>query len=101
MKVQAQWTGNATRSGYVVRIRTTEPKNRVYARCSTGTTCAVSQRVPARLDDEWSWVLEVVTVHGQRVVAGFQVCASSGARRRAGAPSRRRGPIDSPCRQRR
>ncbi len=74
LQVEAQWTTDARDTGYVVVISTAEPQDRVYARCSTGTSCLVPVKVPILVDQEVSWVVEVLTTRGGKVVTGGRVC---------------------------
>jgi hypothetical protein len=55
-------------------ISTAEPRQQVYATCTTGTTCNATRREPIRDDQEVSWKLELVTTQGEKVVTGFKVC---------------------------
>ena len=74
MHAEARWKTDAAGTGTYVSIGTEEPHEHVYARCRTGTSCIVPQQVPIAAEEEVSWVLEVKTTHGDRVVAGFKIC---------------------------
>jgi hypothetical protein len=71
MQVEAKWTTDARDTGYYVRISV---DNKVYARCSTGTSCRVAKRLPLGVGDEISWTLELLTTKGNKVAGGFKVC---------------------------
>jgi hypothetical protein len=76
LRVVARWTGSLTGTGYRVQISTTEPMQRTWRTCKTGTSCAVRQLVPIHKGQEFSWTVRMVYVkpHLYRVVAGFMVC---------------------------
>jgi len=74
LRVEARWTGDARGSGYYVLISTTEPVARDYVRCSTGTSCLVPGKVQLLANQEMSWSVKLLTVRGNKVVAGFKVC---------------------------
>jgi hypothetical protein len=80
MQVEAKWTTDARDTGYYVRISV---DGRVYARCSTGTACPVSQRLPLNVGNEVSWMLELVTTRGNKVVGGFKVCLEGAKKQKA------------------
>ncbi|HEX4323676.1 MAG TPA: hypothetical protein VHZ77_03485, partial [Gaiellaceae bacterium] len=71
MQAEARWTTDASGTGYYVTISI---GNKVYARCSTGTTCPVPQKLPLGVGDEVSWTLQLMTTKGKKVADGFKVC---------------------------
>jgi hypothetical protein len=76
LHVVARWTGNLTGAGYRIQISTTEPAQKIWRTCKTGTSCPVSQAVPIRKGQEFSWTVRIVRVktHLYQVVGGFMVC---------------------------
>lgn len=76
LHVVARWTGNLTGTGYRIQISTTEPAQKIWRTCKTGTSCPVSQAVPIRKGQEFSWTVRIVRVetHLYQVVGGFMVC---------------------------
>ena len=76
MEVAARWTTDARDTGYYVVISVGD---RVYARCSTGTSCVVPEKVPILVDQEVSWVIKLLTDRGNKVVGGFKVCLAGRA----------------------
>jgi hypothetical protein len=45
-----------------------------HARCSTGTSCAVPEKVEIAADQEVSWEARIETTRGKKLVSGFKVC---------------------------
>jgi hypothetical protein len=73
MQVVAKWTTDARDTGYYVKISNAD-EGRVYARCSTGTSCQVPVTVPLGANEELSWQVELLTTQGNKVASGFKVC---------------------------
>lgn len=71
MQVQANWKGDAAGAGYYVTIAV---DNKVYAKCSTGTSCTVPHSVPLPVGEEISWVVQLNTTNGNKVAGGFKTC---------------------------
>jgi hypothetical protein len=71
MQAEAKWTTDARGTGYYVTISV---ENKVYARCSTGTTCRVPKRLPLPAGNEVSWTLQLMTTRGNKIADGFKVC---------------------------
>ena len=71
MQVEAKWTTDASGTGYYVKI---SADNRVYARCSTGTSCRVPGKVPLADNRLMTWTVELLTTKGNKVAGGFKVC---------------------------
>jgi hypothetical protein len=82
MQVEARWTTDASHTGYYVRI---SADGQVYARCSIGTACPVSKRLPLKAGNEVSWMLELVTTQGNKVTGGFKVCLEGVAKKQKAA----------------
>ena len=71
LQVEAKWTTDASGTGYYVKI---SADNRVYARCSTGTSCRVPGKVPLadnRLDDMDGRALDDERQQGRRRLQGL------------------------------
>ena len=75
IEVETQWTTDAGGTGYYVVVSTVAPKEKEYARCSTGTSCLVPTMVPLKVGQEMSWNVKVLTTRGDKVASAFQVCA--------------------------
>jgi hypothetical protein len=71
MNVEATWSTDVQGTGYYVRISV---GNRVYAKCSTGTSCRVPEPVPLAVEKLVSWVVQLRTTQGDKVAGGFRVC---------------------------
>jgi hypothetical protein len=71
LQVEARWTTDARDTGYYLTISIGD---RVYARCSTGTSCLVPAKVAILVDQEISWTVKLLTTRGDKVVTGFKVC---------------------------
>ena len=71
MQVQANWQGDATGTGYYVTIAIDD---KVYAKCSTGTSCSVPGKIPLPAGQEVSWVVQLNTTQGNKVAGGFKTC---------------------------
>jgi hypothetical protein len=78
LRVQARWRTDARGTGYYVLISSTEPVNRNYARCFTGTSCLVPRRVPISVNQEMTLTVKVLTTNRNRLVAGFKACLIGG-----------------------
>jgi len=71
MRLQARWATDARGTGYYLKISIGD---HVYARCTTGTSCRVRDTVQLPADTEISWVVQLLTTHGNQIVDGFKVC---------------------------
>ena len=71
MQVEATWTTDARDTGYYVKI---SANDKVYATCTSGTTCRVPEQVPLAVNDEFSWTVQLLTTKGNKVAGGFKVC---------------------------
>jgi hypothetical protein len=76
MQTEARWATDARDTGYYVTISIGD---RVYARCSTGTSCPVRAKVRLPVDEEVSWTVKMLTTRGDKVVGGFKVCLTGRA----------------------
>jgi hypothetical protein len=76
LHVEAKWQTDAGRTGYYVQLSI---GNKVYAKCSTGTSCPVPEEVPLAADDLMSWTVQLLTSKGDKVADGFKVCLDSSA----------------------
>ena len=76
LRVQARWQGNLQGTGYRVVIATTEPTQRTYRTCTSGTSCRVPNLLSLRHGQEWSWAVTILKVrpHLVRIVSGFKLC---------------------------
>lgn len=74
MLIETRWTGNTAGSGTFVRVSTSEPDEKVYASCFSGTSCKIPAAVPLGIDIETSWYVELVTTKGHKVLAGYKYC---------------------------
>jgi hypothetical protein len=77
MDVKATWANDAQGTGYYVRISV---GNEVLARCSSGTSCPVSKKLPLGAGAEVSWTVELVTTDGNKVAGGFKTCLEGAAK---------------------
>ena len=77
--VEGQWTTDARDTGYHVVISTVAPQEKVFARCTAGTSCVVPVKTRLLVDREVSWVMTVVTTRGGKVVSGARVCLAGKA----------------------
>jgi hypothetical protein len=73
LSVQAKWKNELKGSGFLIVISTSEPADRDFARCSTGTSCEVSKRVAIKDGQEMSWNVKILT-SAKKLVSGFKVC---------------------------
>jgi hypothetical protein len=73
LDVVAHWKRRPRTPGYSVRISTTEPVKREYARCTTGTTCRVRKTLSIRRDQELSLLVSFHRPDGS-LIDGFQYC---------------------------
>ena len=71
MQVEAKWNTDAGDTGYYVTIGIDD---KVYARCSSGTSCSVPKQVPLPAGQEVSWVVQLMTTKGNKVAGGFKTC---------------------------
>jgi hypothetical protein len=76
MQAEARWATDARGTGYYVTVSIGD---RLYARCSTGTSCPVVKKVPLPVDQEVSWTVKMLTTRGDKVVGGFKVCLAGRA----------------------
>jgi len=76
MNVEARWATDARATGYYMTISIGD---RVYARCSTGTSCLVPTKLKLVVDQEVSWTVKLLTTRGDKVVGGFKVCLAGRA----------------------
>jgi hypothetical protein len=74
-QVEAKWTTDASDTGYYVKISVGD---KVYAHCSTGTSCPVPGNVPLAKNDLMSWMVQLLTTKGDKVADGFKVCLDAG-----------------------
>ena len=74
-QVEAKWTTDASDTGYYVMISVGD---KVYAHCSTGTSCPVPGDVPLAKNDLMSWTVQLLTTKGDKVADGFKVCLDAG-----------------------
>jgi hypothetical protein len=74
MLLEARWVGDAGGSGYYVRLSTDEPKTKVYATCTSGTSCKTPSPVPLGIDLETSWYIQIISTKGNKVVSGYKYC---------------------------
>lgn len=72
LHVETHWN-SALPSGYKVTISTSEPKTRLYAKCSSGTACRAPAAVPILTAEEMSWRVTILDSAGAAVDA-YQVC---------------------------
>ena len=79
MHVEAKWKTDASNTGYYMTISV---DNKVYARCSTGTSCRVSKALPLPVGSEISWQLELLTTRGNKIAGGFKTCLKGVAKQK-------------------
>jgi hypothetical protein len=79
MQVQANWKGDAAGTGYYVTIGIDD---KVYAKCSTGTSCTVPKKIPLPVGEETSWVVQLNTTKGNKVTGGFKTCLKGVAKQK-------------------
>jgi hypothetical protein len=75
LHVEAKWTTDAGDTGYYVKLSVGK---KVYARCSTGTSCPVPGDVPLARNALMSWTVQLLTRKGDKVADGFKVCLDAG-----------------------
>ena len=76
MQAEARWVTDARGTGYYLTISIGD---RVYARCTTGTSCRVPAKPKLGVDQEVSWTVKLLTTQGNKVVTGFKVCLAGSA----------------------
>jgi hypothetical protein len=76
MQAEARWATDARDTGYYLTISIGD---RVYARCTTGTSCRVPAKPKLGVDQEVSWTVKLLTTQGNKVVTGFKVCLAGRA----------------------
>jgi hypothetical protein len=74
LRVEARWLTDARGTGYHVAVSTTEPFNRVYRRCFTGTSCLVVGKLRIRVNQEMSVTVRVLRTGSNKLVEGFKAC---------------------------
>jgi hypothetical protein len=72
LKVEARWAG-ALPKGYSVTVSTSEPVQKQYAACKTGTACRPTRTVRIVPQQEMSWQVTVLDRSGAEVDS-YQVC---------------------------
>lgn len=77
MQVEAKWTTDARGPGYYVKI---SDDFAVTARCSVGTSGRVPKKVPLKVGQGDSWVLQLMTAQGDKVAGGFKTCVKGVAK---------------------
>jgi hypothetical protein len=64
LRVEARWKGDARAKGYFIEISTTEPEEKRYARCTTGTSCRVAHKARIEVNQGMSWLVTFRRVDG-------------------------------------
>jgi len=74
LRVEARWLTNARGTGYHVVVGIGETQVRTLARCTSGTSCRVPQRLQLPVGKEMTLQVRILKTSSKKVVTGYKAC---------------------------